>query len=76
MAISTYDVKRLTLEDDSSDTEELLYNFKVGVQFGDVHSWRVLLFSGPNLKILLLQQMPVGSQEAGAFAHVSSIETT
>jgi hypothetical protein len=61
MAISAYDVKRLTLEDDSN-AEELLYNFKVRQQLvGHVHSCHVLLSLVPSLKMLLLPQMPVGS---------------
>jgi hypothetical protein len=32
MAVSAYDVKRLTLEEDAANPEELHYNFKVSLQ--------------------------------------------
>lgn len=76
MAISVYDVKRLTLEEDCSDVEELHYNFKVRYQSinhrlprhcGGVSTWVA--------KILLLLLQFAGSQEARSPAHLHLPQT-
>lgn len=43
MAITAYDVKRVTIAEDSADIEELLYNFKVRTRWA-----RLLLHAAVN----------------------------